>query len=165
MRPLILVMVLGCGSTPPPPPLAHHAEPAQAPAPVADPRCAGQLVPHRETLRRDSETEIAAFGKRATYRGQSEDVFDDGTTAVVLSLVVFGDPWLPDARDRSVHAFGEHCLRIIESSETKLVLDVALQPAHKYDDHRCQMSCCVTPEQQKPAPDGSIECCFCSDAP
>jgi len=165
VRRLVLVAFLGCGSAPPPPPLAHHAEPAPPSAPVVDPGCAGTLSPHRETLVRGVETEIAAFDRRATYRGQSHDQFDDGTSAVVLSLELFGEPWLPDARDRSFHAFGEHCVRIVSITGDRLELDVALQPSHAYDSHRCQMGCCVTRAQQQPAPDGSIECCFCRDDP
>jgi hypothetical protein len=159
-------LFLGCGNTPPPaPPIAHHTTPAAPPAPVVDARCTGNLSPHREALVRGRPTEIAAFGKQATYHGQSHDHFDDGSTAIVLSLDVFGEPWLPDARDRAFHAFGDHCVRIVDSGDARLVLDVALQPAHVYDPERCQMACCVTEAQRQPAPDGSIECCFCPDDP
>jgi len=167
VRRLWILVVLGCGSTPPPPPppLAHKATPAPLSAPVVDARCAGDLAFHRETLVRGRETEIAGMGERATFRGEQFDHGGDGTSAVILQLEVFGEPWLPDARDRGVHAFGDHCLRIIEASGDRIELDVALQPAHQYDSHRCKISCCVTSAQQKPAPDGSIECCFCADDP
>jgi hypothetical protein len=113
-------------------------------------------------LVRGRSTEIARGGVRATYRGHSEDHFDDGTTAIVLSLEVDGEPWLPDARDRVFHALGKHCLRIVTSGDDRLELDVALQPEHEYDPERCHASCC---RDDTRAPDGTIECCFCSDAP
>jgi len=160
----MIIALLGCGSTPPPSPLAHRTEPAAA-APIVDPGCAGPLSPHRETLLRGVETEVAAFGKRARYLGQSHDPFDDGTTAVVLSIEVFGEPWLPDARDRAFHAFGDHCVRVVSSTADELELEVALQPAHQYDQGRCHLGCCEPSAQQQLAPDGSIECCFCSDDP
>jgi len=149
-----------------PAPIANHAQrPAEraAPAAATDATCAGNLRAHRVTLELDRETEIAAGGERATYHGQSEDLYDDGTSAIVLALDVLGQPWLPDARDTGFHAFGEHCVRVVTSTDHRLELEVALQPAHEYDDHRCQFSCCAAPEQR--APDGSVECCFCSDAP
>jgi hypothetical protein len=163
MRQLILLALLGCGSKAPPPPapIAHHT----TLAPLVDPKCAGTLFPHRETLVRGRLTEIAAFGKQATFHGESFDHGGDGSYAVMLSLEVFGEPWLPDARDRGLHAFGDHCVRIIDASGAKVVLDVALQPAHVYDPYRCQMGCCVTESQRQQAPDGSVECCFCPDAP
>ncbi|MBA3457990.1 MAG: hypothetical protein H0T42_33210, partial [Deltaproteobacteria bacterium] len=159
--------VIGCGGTaaPPSPPLAHHTTPPPVPADaVAAGPCAGDLRWHRETLVRTRETTIAASGERATYRGWSHDNFDDGSTAIVLSLDVSGQPWLPDARDRSVHAFGDHCLRIFSATSDRLELDVALQPAHEYDPHRCHMGCCRS-EAQSRTPDGTEECCFCSDDP
>lgn len=132
------------------------------PPAARDPKCAGDLTPHREVLARGRPTEVARDGVRATYRGRSEDLFDDGTTAIVLSLDVDGESWLPDARDTGFHAFGEHCLRVVTSSDDRLELDVALQPAHVYDPGRCHAACC---RDHTPAPDGTIECCFCSDAP
>jgi len=117
------------------------------------------------TLDRGRATAVAAGGLRATYRGWSEDVYDDGTTAFILSVEVLGQPWLPDARDHELHAFGDHCVRVVSSTEDRVELEIALQPAREYDDARCQLACCRTPAQQKPAPDGTIECCFCSDAP
>jgi hypothetical protein len=140
---------------------ARRAERPAAPAAV-DAKCAGDLAPHREVLVRGRPTVISRDGVSATYRGRSEDLFDNGTTALVLSLEVGGEPWLPDSRDTAFHAFGEHCLRIGSSSDDRVELDVALQPAHEYDPHRCHNACC---RDDKPAPDGTIECCFCSDKP
>jgi hypothetical protein len=113
-------------------------------------------------LVRGKPTVISRDGVSATYRGRSEDLFDDGTAALVLSLEVGGEPWLPDSRDAAFHAFGEHCVRIAGSGDDRVELDVALQPAHVYDSHRCHVACC---RDSARAPDGTIECCFCSDRP
>lgn len=134
-------------------------------APLVDPKCAGTLYPHRETLAVGRVTEIAAFGEQGTYRGASIYHFEDGTFNTILSLEVFGQPWMPDAGDHGLHAFGDHCVRIVDSSDAQIILEVALQPDHVYDSHRCHMGCCVTEAQRQQAPDGSVECCFCSDAP
>ncbi|MCZ7686779.1 MAG: hypothetical protein M5U28_51750 [Sandaracinaceae bacterium] len=54
-------------------------------------------------------------------------------------------------------------MRIASVGEDRVELDVALQPAHLYDPGRCQMGCCRADDP--PAPDGTVECCFCSDEP
>ena len=123
------------------------------------------MVTHRVTLRRGQATEIAWGGGIGTYLGWSEDLYADGTTATNLSIELFGEPWQPDAGDTALHAFRDHCARIVTVSEGRLELEIGLQPAHRYDPERCHMACCVTEEQRKPAPDGSVECCFCSDEP
>jgi len=98
-----------------------------------------------------------------TYRGMSHDHFDDGTYARVIQLELFGETWLPDARDRGTHALGTHCVRIVSSDDDRVVLDIALQRAHAYEPSRCEMGCC--PPGGSTAPDGTEECCFCSDEP
>lgn len=75
-----------------------------------------------------------------------------------------GQPWLPDHRDRDIHAFGEHCVRIVQANAEQVVLDTGLHPAHQYDPHRCHIGCCAS-EAQSRTPDGTDECCFCSDDP
>ncbi len=111
---------------------------------------------------RGRRTEIARGGVYATYHGQSTDHFDDGTFAIVLQIELSTGPWLVDARDTAFHPIGEHCVRLVSSSGDRAELDVALQPAHAYDAARCHAACC---RDHTPAPDGTIECCFCSDAP
>jgi hypothetical protein len=54
------------------------------------------------------------------------------------------------------------CLRIVTSTDDRLELDVALQPAHAYDSGRCHVACC---RDHTPGPGGEIECCFCADTP
>ena len=110
-----------------------------------------------------SERDIAFGGKRGVYRGSSRDHYADGTTILLLSLELFGMPWLPDARDRSFHALGDHCVRIVDAAEDRVDLEVALQAEHEYDSWRCQMGCCAPGASR--TPDGTDECCFCSDAP
>lgn len=166
MRSLVVVALLGCGGSPPPAPLLANIPPTPAPIsiPVVPASCAGDLAFHRETLVRGRETEIAAMGHRATYQGEQRDHFDEGRSEVLISLELFGQAWLPDAGDRGVHAFGEHCVRIVDANATQVVLDVALQPAHAYDPHRCHLGCCAS-EARSRTPDGNGECCFCADDP
>ena len=142
------------------PPLAHHVAP-----PAPEPRCVGTLKMKRVTLERGRETELA-WDLRATYRGSSEDSFADGTTAMLVHLDLGdGKQWLPDVRDTALHRVGEHCIRVVTSSQDRveLQLDVTKRPGEPA--MRCEFACCVTPEQRKPAPGGEIECCICPDDP
>lgn len=156
----IWLLAFACSSPARPAPVPSTPPP---PSTAAEPPCAGELAFHRETLLRGRTTEIARGGRAAVYHGSTHDQYDDGTTAMLLSLEVFGHPWLPDARDRAIHAFDQHCVRIASVGEDRVELDVALQPAHLYDPGRCQMGCCRADDA--PAPDGTVECCFCSDEP
>lgn len=158
---------LACSSRAPArePPLANAAsERAAQPPRVAD-ACADATAYHyhRETLERGREQEIAYGGLTGIYRGVSYDHYDDGTFAMLLQLELFGEPWLPDARDRGTHALGTHCVRLVSADDDRAVLDIAIQPAHAYDPSRCEMGCC--PPGGSTAPDGTEECCFCSDKP
>jgi hypothetical protein len=155
------LVLASCSGDPPrqPTPIAHHVVP-----PVPEPRCVGTLKMKRVTLERGRDTELA-WDLRATYRGSSEDVFADGTTATMLHLeLAGGKQWLPDVRDTALHRVGEHCMRVVTSSQDRveLELDVTKRPGAEM---RCEFSCCVTPEQRKPAPGGEIECCMCPDDP
>lgn len=142
------------------------SEPARPtpPQPVVakpDP-CATLATPHRVALKKGIETNISRDG-RGLFKGSSVDHHADGTSATVLSLEVLGSPWLADERDREYHPFGAHCVRLVAVTADQLELDVALQSSHEYDDHRCHVSCCAPGASR--APDGSEECCFCSDKP
>jgi hypothetical protein len=134
-----------------------------APSKPAQPDpCAKLAASHRVTLSLNTETKISRDG-RGVYRGSSIDHFEGGRSATVVSLELFGSPWLPDERDRAYHPFGEHCARLVAVSGDRVELEIALQAAHEYDTHRCAMSCCASGASR--APDGTEECCFCSDQP
>ncbi len=152
---LILVACSNPPRTSPPPP------PAPVPLPKLDPACASLARSHRVVLARDKETWISRDG-RGVYRGSSIDHFEDRSETVV-SLELFGSPWLPDARDRAYHALRDHCVRLVAVGADQVELEVALQAANAYDSHRCHVGCCAPGAST--APDGSEECCFCSDEP
>ena len=113
-------------------------------------------------LSRAKDTAISREG-RGSYRGTTIDHFEDGRSETVVSLELFGSPWLPDARDRAYHAFSDHCVRLVAVGADQVELEVALQAANEYDSHRCHVGCCAPGAAR--APDGSEECCFCSDKP
>lgn len=159
---MLLVVLASCSGEPPRPPLplAHHVAP-----PAVEPRCVGTQKMKRVTLERGRDTKLA-WDLRATYRGSSEDVFADGTTATILHLdLAAGKQWLPDVRDTALHRVGDHCIRIVASSQDRveLELDVTKRPGERA--MHCALACCVTPEQRKPAPGGEYECCICPDDP
>ena len=120
------------------------------------------MTAHRESLQRGREVAISRDG-RGLYHGSSIDHFADGTSANLLSLELFGSPWLPDDRDHAYHPFGDHCVKLVSSTGDRVELDVALKAEHEYDSHRCHVGCCAPGKST--APDGTEECCFCSDAP
>ncbi len=166
VRVALLVVVLGC-SDPARPQVAPVAPAAPTPpspprAAAPHPACKELLRTHRETLPLGREVAISSDG-RGIYRGSSIDHFQDGTSANVLSLELFGSPWLPDDRDHAFHPIGDHCVRLISSTGDRVELEVALQQEHQYDSHRCHVGCC--PPGGSTAPDGTEECCFCSDVP
>jgi hypothetical protein len=169
VRLVLALALVGCGGStpaaPPPPPVANKVVPTPPPPPIDDPKCAGNLTPHRETMREGQLTELAAFGKQGIYAGASHSHFADGGYEMTLMLEIFGEKWLPDSRDRGYHAIGDHCVRIVKVTGNELELDIAIQPAHAYDDGRCHMGCCTTEAQQKLGPGGEQECCFCPDNP
>jgi hypothetical protein len=160
----VLLLVLGC-SEPARAPVA--SPPSSPPAPFVWPKklddaaCKELAAVHRQTLPRDQEVKISRDG-RGRYHGLSiHRVEDRSFTMLVLEL--FDKPWFPDPRDRTYSAFGEHCVRLVEVNADRVEIEVALQAAHQYDSHRCEMGCC--PEGASIAPDGTEECCFCSDVP
>jgi len=168
VRGLVVLALAACGGGTPAasaPPVANKVVPAPPPAPLHHPKCTGELRPHRETLRFGELTELAAFGKQGIFKGAMHEHYADGGYAMLLDLEIFGDKWLPDARDRGYHAFGDHCVRIAAATKDEVELDVAIQPDHAYDAGRCHMGCCVTEAQQKLGPGGEQECCFCDDDP
>jgi hypothetical protein len=157
------LFAIACSNVAAPAPISNTPPPPSAPVTITASPCPADLVFHRETLVRGRTTEIARGGLTAIYHGATHDQYDDGATAMLLSLEVFGQPWLPDARDRTLRAFDRHCVRIASATEERVELEVAIQPAQEYDPARCHMGCCGPGESQ--APDGTVECCFCSDEP
>lgn len=159
----LLVFGVACSDPARPPVVtAPPSPPRVARTAAPDPVCAKLLPVHREALPRGREVVISRDG-RGIYRGSSIDHLADGSSATLLSLEIFGEPWLPDDRDRAFHPFGDHCVRLVGSTADRIELEVALQASHQYDSHRCEMGCC--PPGGSTAPDGTEECCFCSDAP
>jgi hypothetical protein len=130
------------------------------PAPADDEACKNVEPFHRETLRRGVETVITGDGDKAIFRGRSWHHYDDGKFDVLLDVVLFAKPWLPDARDRRAHAFGSHCVRIVSSDDDNLVIDIGSQPQAP-TPWRCAIACCG-PGQSR-TPDGTDECCICPD--
>jgi len=157
---LIWFALVAC-SDPARPPVIINTPPPPAPV-TPDPACAKLATSHRVVVPRDTETALSRDG-RGVYRGTTIDHFADGHSETVVSLELYGSPWMPDARDRAYHPFGDHCIRLVAVGADQVELEIALQASHAYDAHRCHVSCCAPGASR--APDGSEECCFCSDQP
>jgi hypothetical protein len=162
---LLVVLACACSGDPKPAtmaPLAHHVPP-----PRPDAACTGKRALRTVTLPRDREI-VLSPGLRVTYRGQSEDLDADGTAAVFTMLELGGaasDRWLPDTRDHALHHVAGHCMRVVSSRPDAVTLEVDVPDLADAPAMRCEMACCVTEAQRKPAPGGELECCICHDDP
>jgi len=113
----------------------------------------------------------ARSGLTVRFAGATHDSYDDGRTDLLLQLQLFderdGAPisgWMPSAFTKPAYrAFGRFCVRVREASSDRVVLDVvALDGPAAKPLPRCHEACCP-PELREPAPDGTVECCFCEE--
>jgi len=168
---------IGCGSGVDSPPVttATPVEQGEAPppAPAAEaPGPGGRACTDANGGRR---LEVPAGGSATSgtgltvrFKSTSHDLYDDGTTDLLLDLELLdadGQPisgWTPSAFSKPAWVrFGEHCVRLIDGTEARIVLEVAPARSAVHDPlPPCRVSCCP-PELAIPAPDGTIECCFC----
>jgi hypothetical protein len=141
----IAALNVGCGPAPPnaEPPNAepprntkNTKDPASPAAPGGSPKDAAC----RDA--RDAERLTVTAGQAATTRsgvtilfsGATHDSYDDGRTDLLLMLEISGtggptSPWMLSAfATPAYYAFGHFCVRITDSSERQVVVDVAPLP-------------------------------------
>jgi hypothetical protein len=105
----------------------------------------------------------APFGAASiSARDGQEDLFADGTSAWIYTFEITAkghtETWLPDSRDTERYQLvAGLCVRLVDAAS----LDVA-EPAAVREMPHCAIQCCKTPESRRPAPDGTVECCFCN---
>lgn len=129
-----LFALAACASPRPTPadPARGRSEPTELESAGPD-ACAGIDAPERLTI--DVGTSrTSTTGLSIRHEGAAHDSFADGTTNLVLSLVlrVEGEPsetWLPSALARPHYvAFLGHCMRVAAASAARVDLDVAPLP-------------------------------------
>ena len=132
-----------------------------------DEACLEMGEPERLTVEVGGSAATAS-GLTVSFEGASHDSFDDGGFDTNIHLELTGtaegaapSPWMPSAHAApAFRAFGDFCVRLAESSDTAVTLDVA--PLSSKPLPTCAIACCP-PNLQIPAPDGTIECCFCKE--
>ena len=164
----IFVMLCSCSTHPPRPGSVTNATRARPPAPhepataepaTSDPACAGVTSPTRVSIQRGRSAPFGAASIAA--RDGQEDLFADGTSAWTYTFDITGpghtETWRPDSRDTERYQLvAGLCIRLVDAAN----LEIA-EPEAAHEMSRCAIQCCKTPESRRPAPDGSVECCFC----
>jgi hypothetical protein len=104
------------------------------PAPSTAGPCAGVTDPETLTLAQAGYF-VSATGLGVRLEGASHDAYDDGTTDVLLTLTLWQSgaqsrSWMPSALAAPRYeTFFDHCVRVREASETRVVLEVAPIPS------------------------------------
>ena len=114
---------------------------------------------------RAGSTVVTDTGLAIRFGGIQIDHFDDGRHDTLVELAVVHDDgteagWLPSLEAERVRAFGRVCLTIVSATYDEAILDLAPTEAPLPP---CHPSCCSATER-RPAPDGAIECCFCTES-
>lgn len=168
---------IGCSSGVDSPPVTTATPVEQGEAPPPAPAAEAPGPGRRACIDANGggRLEVPAGGSATTgtgftvkFNGTSHDLYDDGTSDLLIHLKFLdgdGQPisgWTPSAFSKPAWVrFGDYCVRLLEGSVEKVVLEIAhLGAPESKPLPPCRVSCCP-PELAIPAPDGTIECCFC----
>jgi hypothetical protein len=142
---LALVAACGAGGTPVAPPIA------------AEQGCDRVTSYRRVTVERDRPLALTG-GERIVYRGDADRM----RLHFELIGATGSTPWRPDRRGSDHERIGGYCLRVIGGTRMSVEIELPSDSLPPTASGECKLACCTTPESRTPAPDGSVECCFCS---